>query len=936
MLNSKVSKAVRIAIAFGAASTAAFSASSFAAEDESVEKVERIQVTGSRISRTDMETAVPVKMFDVSDINNQGAVTVADFLRNNASTGGFNESATLSQSAGASSTGVKGFGSDYTLILLNGRRLPKNSAGGIFVDINQIPMAAVDRIDVLGDGASAIYGSDAVAGVINIITKKDYEGFNIKLSHGFNMAERDGKETGFSLVGGVNTGKTNILFAADYFSRGTVKATDRDIGSSAVLGYNEDGSIIRGGDGRSAWGIPGKSWIFGSPDAASATWVPWSSCAEENVVGGDCKYDFASNYSLQPKSDRQSLLTILNHEITSDFSVNAQFRYTRAYTETSNAPAPGSIQIENTSPFIRDFLFNDRFKGDAQKAESVWQDVQDDKTTIYVGRRYIDFPNRTADNTNETFEAISGFKYYIADSIQLDGDIGFSRLTNRQIGTRGNLLAEPTAKAFSGALLNPFAINDCSVNAETQTLCDSLEAKTHRTGTYEIGFGTLVASGLIPLELAGGEIGYATGIDVRNERYTDVSDPAKVSGQVIGGAGSNGGGEFKNNAVFLELQLPLLENLDLSLAGRQDRADWGIDKESKATYSAKIGYRPMDNLLLRASMGTGFKAPGLGQLFLGASEGVQKAVDRKLCNEQIASGGSDSTGNCATQELNSRGGGNPALTAETTKSYNIGFVYEPIEDLSISLDYWSLSIDNIIGSLPIQEILNEEAEGRLTDFVVRNSNGTLTDSKRTGYVKGDLQNMNESSAKGLQLDIQHTADLGFGTLESSFKAEKWLEFMSQNSAAQPLCDDLDYDASRDWFANASFTLDVDDISTTLSVRYLPGYNSWQSRDTQNKSCEVAGRWDVERYSQDDVDAGSVGKEMLGYLKDAGSPLKVSSYAEVNLVSTYNLTSDQSVTVGIRNLFDKQPPHSQVDWPFYQQGSYSNMGRFVTLSYSVNF
>ncbi|MBB1293323.1 TonB-dependent siderophore receptor [Pseudoalteromonas sp. SR41-4] len=935
MLNNKVSKAVRLAIAFGAASTAAFSANTIAAEED-VEKVERIQVTGSRISRTDMETSTPVTIFDISDIKNQGAVTVADFLRTNASTGGFNESATLSQAAGASSMGVKGFGADYTLILLNGRRLPKNTAGGIFVDINQIPMAAVERIDVLGDGASAIYGSDAVAGVINIITKTDYEGLNIKLSHGRNLAEGDGKENGFSLVAGVNSDKTNILFAADYFSRDVIKATDREMGSSAVLGYDSDGKIVRGGDGRSPWGIPGKTWILGSEDAASDSWVPWSSCAEENVVGGDCMYDFAPNYFLQPKSDRQSLLTIINHEFNSDFSVNAQFRYTRAYTETSNAPAPGSIEIANTSPYIRDFLFNDRFKDDPEKAERVWQDVQDDKTTVYVGRRYIDFPNRTADNTNETFEAISGFKYYISDALQLDADLGFSRLTNRQIGTRGNLLSKQTADAFSGELLNPFKLNDCSVNAETQALCNSLEAKTHRTGTYEIGFGTLVASGLIPLELPGGEIGYAAGIDVRNERYTDVSDPAKVGGQVIGGAGSNGGGQFSNNAVFGELQLPVLENLDLSIAVRQDKADWGVDEESKSTYSAKIGYRPLDNLLLRASIGTGFKAPGLGELFLGASEGVQRAVDRKRCNEQIAAGGSETEGECRTQELNSRSGGNPELTAETTKSYNIGFVYEPLEDLSISLDYWSLSIDDVVGSLPIQEILDEEAEGRLTEFVIRNSNGTLTDSARTGYVKGDLQNMNEMSAKGLQLDIQHTVDLGFGTLESNLKAEKWLEFMTQNSAAQPLCDSLDYDASRDWFANASFTLDVDDISTTLSVRYLPGYNSWQSRDTQNKSCERVGRWDVERYTQADVDAGSVDKEMVGRLKDAGTPLKVSSYAEVNLVSTYNLTSDQSITVGIRNLFDKNPPHSQVSWPFYQQSDYSNMGRFITLSYSVNF
>lgn len=920
--NNKLSKAVRLAIAFGAVSATAFTASVSAAEEEEVAKVERIEVTGSRIKRTDMETATPVTVFSELEIKNTGAITVAEFLRTNASTGGFNESETLSQAAGASATGVKGFGDEYTLILLNGRRLPKNSAGGIFVDINQIPMAAIERIEVLNDGASAVYGSDAVAGVINIITKTNYEGLNVNVTHGFNMAERDGEETGLSIVAGVSNAKTNILFAADYFSRDVIKATDRDMGKTAWL-RDEQGNTIPGGDGRSPWGIPGKTWIFGAPDAESDTWVPWSTCAPENIVGGDCMYDFASSYFIQPKSDRQSLITIVNHEVNDSLKLNSQFRYTRAYTETSNAPAPGAIEVANSSPFIRDFLFNDRFKDDAAAAERVWQAVQADETTIYVGRRFLDFPNRTADNTNETFEAIGGFNYFINDDFQLDGDVGFSRLVNRQIGSVGNLLADATSEAFSGDLLNPFTLNDCSVNEETQDLCNSLEAKIHRTGTYEIGFANLVLSGLTGIELPGGNIGVATGLDVRNERYTDVSDPAKVDGQVIGGAGSNGAGEFKNQAAFLELSLPVLDAVELSLAARHDKADWGVDKEDKTTYSGKISYRAMDNLLLRASYGTGFKAPNLSNLFLGASEGVQRAIDTKLCNEQIAAGGSTTEGNCRVQELNSRSGGNPNLKSETTKSYNLGIVYEPVDGLSFTVDYWSLSIDDIVGSLPIQEILNEEAEGRLTEFVIRNSNGTLTDSARTGYVKGDLQNMNEASAKGLMYEVDYTTDVGFGRLTSSMKIEQWLEFMSQNSAAQPLCDELDQDATRSWFGNAQLTLDTDNLSTTLSVRYLPGFNNWLSRDTQNKSCDMVGRFGSERGAD-------------GQLVDAGEPLKVSSYAEFNLVSTYNITNDQAVTIGIRNLFDKNPPHSEVSWPFYTQGTYSNLGRFIYFGYNINF
>lgn len=167
--NNKLSKAVSIAIAFGAS---ALSSNVVMAQEEGADKIERVSVTGSRIKRTDLETASPVSVFDIKDIANSGSVTVAEFLRTNASTGGFNESQGLNQAGGASSVGVKGLSPEYTLILLNGRRVPKNSAGGIFADVNQLPMAAVERIEVLGDGASAVYGSDAVAGVINVITKK--------------------------------------------------------------------------------------------------------------------------------------------------------------------------------------------------------------------------------------------------------------------------------------------------------------------------------------------------------------------------------------------------------------------------------------------------------------------------------------------------------------------------------------------------------------------------------------------------------------------------------------------------------------------------------------------------------------------------------------------------------------------------------------------
>lgn len=548
--------------------------------------------------------------------------------------------------------------------------------------------------------------------------------------------------------------------------------------------------------------------------------APWSSCPPESISGTRCLFDTSSLYQLQPKSERQSIFTSINHEMNDDLTFNGQFRYTRAYTKTSNAPAPGQVDVSN-SPFLADFLRNDRYKDDQAKAEEIIRLVEAGEANVIVGRRYLDFGNREKDNTNETFETVGGLNYNIDDNWGLDFDIGFSRLTNRQIGSAGQLLSAGVADAFNDpkSKLNPFVINNCN-SAELADTCRDLQASIHRTGEYTVSFSSLVLSGLLPgIELPGGEIGLATGLDIRQEKYTDRSDPASVNGEVIGGAGSNGGGKFDNLAGFIELSLPVLENLEVSLAARQDKADWELADASDTTYSAKVSYRPIDDLLLRASYGTGFKAPNLSDLFLSTSFGVTKAIDTKLCN---AAGNVQSHPDCQRIELNSKSGGNPELTPETSKSYNLGAVYQLTDNLSLSVDFWSLQIDDVVGSLAIQEVLDEEAKGNLTNLVVRNSEGRLTDSERNGYVQTNRQNLTEQSATGLNYDLQYSSEFSFGTLKSSLQAEQFLSYKTQSSAVQPLCDDIADNSMRDYRINGSISLEQNDFVTSLNMRYLQG------------------------------------------------------------------------------------------------------------------
>ncbi|MCL1077969.1 TonB-dependent receptor [Parashewanella spongiae] len=933
--NPSLTKAIRFALISSASLATITSGYANAADGD---KVERIQVTGSRIQRTDLETANPITVFDAKDIEQTGVSTISDFLRTNVAAGGFNESSTLSQAAGASSVGLRGFSSDFTLILLNGHRLPKNSAGGIFTDINQIPLAAVKRIDILPDGASAIYGSDAVAGVINIITKTDFEGLALSAKYGAAVEHFDANEANFSIVGGASNEKTNLLFTAEHFERDKVMASDRELGGSAYIPGHP------GGEGRSSFGIPG----FTSISVKDGVTIPgitdgdigskaWSDCPADQISNGRCRYDFAPLYQLQPESERQSIYTQLTHQAMDDLILRGEFRYSRAYTLTSNAPAPGVIDVSN-SPFLNDFLRDDRFGGDATKAQAIMDAIAAGNASVSVGRRYLDFPNREKDNTNETFEAVAGFNYTINDDWGLDFNIGHSRLTNRQIGAAGQLLEQQVEDAFnsSNAVLNPFKKNTCEgLSAEDcitlQSTLDSLQAAIHRTGEYTINFSTLTVSGLPGVELPGGEIGVAAGIDTRREQYIDRSDPSSVAGEVIGGAASNGGGSFENYAGFVELSLPVIEGMDVNLAARYDKADWGISDEGKATYSAKISYRPIDDLLLRGSYGTGFKAPNLSDLFLSSSEGVVRAIDTTLCN---AAGNDQTNGDCQLQEINSQSGGNPALTSETSKSYNVGAVYQVTDELSAALDYWSLEVDNIVGSLGVQEILNIEAkpvktpeEQELIDQLIsRDPNTGRVDSTSDGFVKSNLQNLNAQNAKGLTYSVDYTSELSGGDFGANLKIEQYLSRESQAAPGQPLCDSIKDDAARKYRVNGGVSYGANDYEVSLNMRFLPGFDDYDQRNTIEDTCELIGHYNANTKLNDD-----------GHITSAGDPQHVASYFQMDLTSTYHFLEDNSVTFGVRNILDKQPVFSSPkNWPFYDQGSYDNIGRFVYLQIDSKF
>lgn len=341
--NNKLAKSVRLAIMFGAAATALPATQAFAAEEE-VEEFERIEVTGSRIKRTDMEGALPVTVIDRAQIELSGESSVADLLRNTT----FNSTGSFRPQSGSSAQGVsqinlRGIGADRTLVLIDGRRLPKSPSTGSTQDLSTIPMAAVERVEILTDGASAVYGSDAIGGVVNIITRKDFNGLEIKLGAASIEFEGGDREEG-SIVFGSSSDTTQVIGGVSWNSRDIVFARD-------FPWYNEGGSVF--------------SNNFSDPGFGDTGWGAWTAfpggCDEDNFYFIDndkafpdsdgntrrCAFNFASVSADEASTGNVSLFANARHQVNDDWEVYTNASISKSSSFGRYAPVPDGYLISS-------------------------------------------------------------------------------------------------------------------------------------------------------------------------------------------------------------------------------------------------------------------------------------------------------------------------------------------------------------------------------------------------------------------------------------------------------------------------------------------------------------------------------------------------------------------------------------------------------------
>lgn len=807
-------------VAFGAiAATGVIGTTPALAQDQTIEQV---IVTGSRIRSAVSDAPRPVTTIGIEDMQLSGVDSITDVLRDSS----YNSLGSYTQQSGSSFAGIalvnlKGLGADRTAVLVNGRRVPGNPwTGTSAVDINTIPMAAVERVEILTDSASAVYGADAIGGVVNIIMKKDWEGAEIRV--GGSRPSRDSANTdSVSFSFGTSYDKGSLVFSGEWYRKLPVFDADRNYsnvqvnGGSGPGGLPVDGSIdvqgINGGgnslfalDFSEALGYPGTCDYAGLVPVADPFGVP----------GTGCGFGYA-DYAMQNGGiERRATITSADYEISENLTAFIENRFVSNESIGRFAPAIGGFFFSSASEqntLGQDAILYHRFVGHGPRDDR-GESHETDTTIGLRGTLLNDEINFEAYYRDYRFNAKDAGKNYILSSV-------IESLVEDDIYNVGDPFSPDNATAIG--------LSRASTSRDISTVWE--------------GFGITADGELNNFSLAGGAIGWAAGWETARESYADIYDSYREAGNVIGSAGNSSSGGRNRDALFAEIQLPVLDNLTVNVAGRyDDYNDFGSE------FSPQLSgrYQPTDWLTLRASWGEGFKAPNLTDMYSLAAQDFEGVADVVRCRAQ---GIADA--DCPSSQIETFTGGNPELQAETTESFNFGIVVEPLEGLQLGIDWWNVELDQVVDSVDESDLLEMEALGSLPSGVYVNRGPTVggvpgpitrCEGSSEVFPNCGLVNVNANIATREVEGIDFRAQYNLNTDIGQFSASGNLSKLRQYDETLPVigktkhAGSVEYPENR---ANLTLRYGIQDITVSYMYNWIDehadntySFDSWDTHD----------------------------------------------------------------------------------------------------------
>ena len=924
--------------------------------------LDTIEVTGSRIKRTDYETAAPVLVVKREDIDRTGLTSIGDLLQKLPAAGTALGTSVNNGGTGAVEVDLRNLTSARVLVLVNGHRWVNglNSTSTSAVDLTTIPISVIERVEVLKDGASAIYGSDAIAGVINIVTRKNYSGAELHSQVGAYQG-KDGLTQSHSLSIGNVLDKTSMFMDLSFTRQDAILNGTRKLTSEPTFGT---------GNSRGSGGTPQGHFQFvptpqtaaglSAADPNACTGAPL--CDVTVVDGGtganftefrafdpvNDPYNYAPvNYLLTP-NERSGVYAQIGHQLTPDVALHSELLYTLRRSSQNLAPMPilagdlapppfNTLYVSVTNMY--NFLGQDIGKG-AQGPLTPGSGLARNRSLLYGNRLF----QEDVDTLRGSFSADGSFDLAnLGLNRLMSWDVGYSYAESKQQQTTAGLYNLTNfAKAIGPATdcvapCVPFNMFGANI---TQQMLDYVSYTGVGT-TRAVRRDLYANASLETFDFFGnGPVGFAFGFERREETYGNIPDPLVAAGQSSNNRAKPTAGGYNVNEIYSELSLPLLRNLafndipvaeelDLSLAGRySDYARFGKAKTGKVG----LRYKPYNDLLVRSTYSSAFRAPNLGELYLGNSDSFPGILD--WCDPTVAQ--QNSTANCQADgvpptyvqlsgQLLQVLSGNPNLQAEPAHTLTAGLVYSPsyVPDLNVYLDYYRITAKNFISVKDAQGIFDHcylpaQADRYDCEYIHRDPTSGVVTQIDTPFL-----NLARVVTSGLDFNADYRLPWqDFGLFKVAFDSTYLLQYDQYNplkGSAETL--DTNFTAGRHATLAAAFprlkaNLTADwsqgNWSASYSLRYI---------SAMTEAC-VDGLTPALR------DLGLCSKPDPAHADDPTTPLvdesKVDNSENVMKAMVYHAVQVSytltpwatQVTLGVNNLLDTDPPPSYATSTLY--------------------
>ena len=935
-----VSKAVRLALVVGAAGLGAnamaddqtTTTTTTTTNTTSSTNLGKIEVTGSRIKRTDVETAQPISIVTAAQIKQTGLATIGAVIQKLTSTGSslstldnFGGNFTFT-GGGQSTVDLRNLDAKRVLVLVNGKRWATGLDGT--VDLNTVPSSVIDHVEVLQDGASAIYGSDAIAGVVNIITVKNYNGSEANAYMGMYNGDShwDGKTQSYDFTMGTSSDKSGLLFNASYTNQDGILSKDRNISKEPVIGLGNAGGSSAIPNGRFVFVPPASSpWFTFCGGTCDLTIKDGATPGAGGKLGmndfrpfvsgnpGSDRFNYAPyNYVLTPE-ERYSGYVQGYTDLADNLTFKADFMYSHRDSHQQAAPEPLFFASSSIAIDIPASQKYNPFGFDLNAADPASANL------FLFGRRMVENGPRLYHEKEDTSHIDMGFTgFFEMGGKEWDWDANYAFSKDSEVDINdGHFDVSHLRLALGDAALCAQVQGCVQLNlfggagAVTPAMLDYIKytaqnqfENNQRVYNLDLTQGDL-------FELPGGGAGFAIGFEQLEHDGFFLPDSVAQNGYDSFNPGRPvlpTTGRESSQAEYAELDMPLLgnmsgvKNLDLDLAGRHTKYDvYGTSN----TYRWGLKYQPNDELMFRASWSQGFRAPTIQELFSAGtnfSANIVDPCDAPTTSTVCAAQGIPPTYTQPNAQIDTLEIGNPHLQPETSISRTYGFVYNPdwAPGLNLNMDYYKIEVDNVIQPLSGQTILD--------DCYINGNAGACSLVTRTAFgavqtLKDQIINAGTITTSGIDVNVTYALP---STSAGDFK--------------------ITFDDTH------IKSYDLNGVELAGVERGGSVFPFGVPRDKARLALDwTAGGWSAEyalRYVRSMVEENN------------GAPTGVHIGATVyhDVQASYDLDSIKTTfTFGIRNLWDKQPPSSTVqELNNFDPTLYDVPGRFVYGRIGVKF